>query len=434
MACAPEIMTTTAISTCMSLTGGLTGSTTTRATGPSPRSPRPRELQVPQTEWSTGCTFFDYDRDGYLDLLVTSYVVFDPATTPPPGAHPFCTWKGHPVYCGPRGLPPGKLTLYHNRRDGTFEDVSARSGIRDATNCYGFTAVTADLNGDGWPDAYVACDSTPSLYFRNEKNGSFREIGTEAGLAYNENGSEQAGMGVAIGDVDNDGEPDLVKTNFIGDYPNLYRNFGHGLFDDIAIKAGLAVNPDHVLWGVGLADLDNDGWKDILQVSGHVYPEVSQIDSSEKYESARLVYRNLGGAKFEDVSALSGPGILEERPSRGAAFGDFDNDGDIDVLVMNMNGPPSLLRNDLKSANHWIEFQLQGTKSNRAAIGARVTIKVGATVQSGVVTSQSSFLSHSDLRLHFGLGMRREWMPLRFSGHRATWKPSRPQPPAHCIR
>jgi hypothetical protein len=211
-------------------------------------------------------------------------------------------------------------------------------------------------------------------------------------------------MGVAIGDFDNDGRPDLLKTNFIGDYPNLYRNFGRGLFDDVAIKAGLAVNPDHVLWGVGLADLDNDGWQDILQVSGHVYPEVSQIDASEKYESARLVYRNLGGGKFEDVSELSGPGILEERPSRGAAFGDFDNDGDIDVLVMNMNGPPSLLRNDLKSANHWIGLLLEGTRSNRAAIGATVRVKAGDSVQAAVVASQSSFLSHNDLRLHFGLG------------------------------
>ncbi|HEY3443368.1 MAG TPA: CRTAC1 family protein [Paludibaculum sp.] len=358
----------------------------------------------PATEWSTGCTFIDYDRDGHLDLLVTSYLRFDPLTTPLPGKFPFCYWKGSPVYCGPRGLPYGSMTLYHNRGDGTFEDVSVRSGVRAVKDFYAFTAITADLDSDGWPDLYIASDSTPSILLQNRHDGTFRDIATECGLAYNDNGSEQAGMGLAVADFDNDGRLDITKTNFIGDYPNLYRNLGRGFFSDISMKAGLAVNPDYVLWGTGFVDLDNDGWKDIFQVAGHVYPEVAQINAIESYKRQRLVYRNLGNARFEDVSALSGPGILQEHSSRGAAFGDFDNDGDIDVLVMNMHEPPSLLRNDSTSPHHWVKLQLQGVKSNRAAIGATVTIQSGAMRQTDAVLSQSSFLSVNDLRPHFGLG------------------------------
>ncbi|MBL0155860.1 MAG: CRTAC1 family protein [Bryobacterales bacterium] len=357
----------------------------------------------PATEWSTGCTFIDYDRDGHLDLLVTSYLQFDPQTTPLPGKFPFCYWKGSPVYCGPRGLPYGSMTLYHNRGDGTFEDVSVRSGVRAVKDFYAFTAITADLDADGWPDLYIASDSTPSILLQNRHDGTFRDIATECGLAYNDNGSEQAGMGLAVADFDNDGRVDVTKTNFIGDYPNLYRNLGRGFFSDISMKAGLAVNPDYVLWGTGFVDLDNDGWKDIFQVAGHVYPEVAQINAIESYKRQRLVYRNLGNARFEDVSAPSGPGVLQEHSSRGAAFGDFDNDGDIDVLVMNMHEPPSLLRNDSSSPHQWIKLQLQGVKSNRAAIGATVTIQSGGMRQTDAVLSQSSFLSVNDLRLHFGL-------------------------------
>jgi len=358
----------------------------------------------PANEWSTGCTFIDYDRDGHLDLLVTSYLQFDPQNTPLPGKFPFCYWKGSPVYCGPRGLPYGSMTLYHNRGDGTFEDVSGPSGIRAVKNFYAFTCITVDIDSDGWPDLYIASDSTPSILLQNRRDGTFRDIATECGLAYNDNGSEQAGMGLAVADFDNDGRLDVTKTNFIGDYPNLYRNLGRGFFSDISMKAGLAVNPDYVLWGIGFVDLDNDGWKDIFQVTGHVYPEVAQINAIEAYKRQRLVYRNLGNARFEDVSALSGPGILQEHSSRGAAYGDFDNDGDIDVLTMNMHEAPSLLRNDSTSPHHWVKLQLQGAKSNRAAIGAIVTIQSGATRQTDAVLSQSSFLSVNDLRLHFGLG------------------------------
>jgi enediyne biosynthesis protein E4 len=355
-------------------------------------------------EWSSGCTFLDYDHDGHLDLLVTSYQAFDFDKTPAPGKGSNCEWKGMPVFCGPRGLPFGRVTLYHNRGDGTFEDVSARAGMRVPEGFYAFTAVAADLNDDGWIDVYIACDSTPSLFFRNNKDGTFAEIGAEAGVAFNEHGFEQGGMGIAMGDYDGDGKLDILKTNFAGDYPNLFRNLGGGVFEDAVLRARLGVNPQFVGWGVGLVDLDNDGWKDIFQVNGHVYPELDQREGTERYRNPRLVYRNLGKGLFEDVSAISGPGAQEKKSSRGASFGDFDNDGDIDVLIMNMGEAPSLLRNDLKSANHWVTIQLQGTKSNRSAIGATVVIETARGKQIDVVLSQSSYISHNDSRLHFGLG------------------------------
>lgn len=354
--------------------------------------------------WSTGCTFLDYDRDGYVDLFVTSYVDFNMATTPLPGQFAYCLWKGTPVYCGPRGLPFGTSFLYRNRGDGTFEDVSVKAGIRSPKDYYGFTAMAADVDGDGWTDIVVACDSTPTMFFRNNRDGTFRELGTEVGLAYNENGAEQAGMGLSIADFDNDGRLDILKTNFTGDYPNLFRNLGKGSFEDVVRRAGLAVNPDNVLWGTGFVDLDNDGWTDIVQVSGHVYPEVGLIDKREAYKMPRLVYRNLGKGKFEDMSAAAGPGINAPHSSRGMAFGDFDNDGAMDVLIMNMNEIPSLLQNRLASENRWIKVRLQGTGSNRGAIGATVSVTAGGLTRTSTVQSQSSFLSRSDPRLHFGLG------------------------------
>jgi len=355
-------------------------------------------------DWSSGCTFLDYDRDGRLDLLVTSYQKFDLASTPPPGKSSNCEWKGLPVFCGPRGLPYGKLTLYHNRGDGTFEDVSVKAGIRAVENFYALTAVAADFNGDGWADIYVACDSTPSILLRNNKNGTFSDIATEAGVAFNENGFEQGGMGVAVGDFLNDGNLHILKTNFAGDYPNVYRNLGGGIFEDIVLRARLGVNPQYVGWGIGLVDLDNDGWRDIFQVNGHVYPELDARSGPERYRNPRLVYRNCGGGIFEDVSAISGPAVQDHKSSRGAAFGDFDNDGDIDVVVMNMGDAPSLLRNELKSANHWLKVELEGTRSNRSAIGASVQVQTNNLKLTDVVLSQSSYISHNDSRLHFGLG------------------------------
>jgi hypothetical protein len=375
-------------------------------------------------EWSSGCTFLDYDRDGLLDLFVVTYQEFDLKTAPPPGNASNCQWKGMPVFCGPRGLPYGKATLYRNRGGGAFEDVTAKSRISDAKAFYAFTAVAADFNGDGWPDLYVACDSTPSLLFRNNRDGTFSEIGAETGVAYNEHGFEQGGMGVAVGDFDGDGRLDLLKTNFAGDHPNLYRNLGKGVFEDAVLRAGLAVNPQYVGWGVALADLDNDGWPDIFQVNGHVYPELDARGGSEQYRNQRLVYRNLSGERFEDVTRLSGGAALERHSSRGAAFADFDNDGDIDVLIMNMNEPPSLLRNDLKSENHWLGIRLEGAKSNRSAIGAVVTVEAASRKQSQTVVSQSSFISQNDLRLHFGLGAAAAVTVIRVdwpSGHTQTF-------------
>jgi enediyne biosynthesis protein E4 len=360
----------------------------------------------PSKQWSSGCTFLDFDRDGLLDLLVTSYQAFDLTTAPLPGKASNCEWKGMPVFCGPRGLPFGSVTLYHNRGDLSFEDVTASSGVGGVKGFYAFTPVAADLNGDGWTDIYVACDSTPSIYFRNNRNGTFTDIAAEAGVAFSEHGFEQGGMGVGVGDFDNDGWLDLIKTNFAGDYPNVYRNTGDGIFEDVVVRAGLAVNPQYVGWGVAFADLDNDGLADILQVNGHVYPELDlgTRKTQESYRNPRLVYRNLGNGQFEDVSTQAGTGIAQQKSSRGAAFGDFDNDGDLDVLVMNMGDTPSLLRNDLSTSNHWIQLRLEGSKSNRSAIGAIVRLEASGKVQTNPVLSQSSYLSQNDFRLHFGLG------------------------------
>ena len=357
-------------------------------------------------QWSSGCTFIDYDRDGYLDLLVTSYQAFDLATAPLPGKASNCEWKGMPVFCGPRGLPYGSVTLYHNRGDLSFEDVTATSGIGAVKGFYAFTPVAADLNGDGWTDIYIACDSTPSIFFRNNRNGTFTDIAAEAGVAFSEHGFEQGGMGVGVGDFDNDGWLDLIKTNFAGDYPNVYRNTGDGIFEDVVVRAGLGINPQYVGWGVAFADLDNDGLEDILQVNGHVYPELNAETrtTQESYRNPRLVYRNLGNGRFEDVSAQAGAAIAQQKSSRGAAFGDFDNDGDLDVVVMNMGDTPSLLRNDLSTTNHWIQLRLEGSKSNRSAIGATVRLESGGAVQTKPVLSQSSYISQNDFRLHFGLG------------------------------
>lgn len=356
-------------------------------------------------EWTSGCTFVDIDRDGLLDLLTTQYQRFDPKTTPKAGATSTCQWKGMPVFCGPRGLPYGGVTLYRNIGDGKFEDISDAAGVRDTQGYYAFTATATDFTGDGWPDIYVACDSTPNLFFVNNGDGTFTDFATETGLAFNEHGNEQGGMGLALGDFDSDGLLDVIKTNFAGDYPNVYHNIGDGIYEDLVIRAGLGANPQFVGWGVQLVDLDNDGRQDVFQVNGHVYPELDEQSSiQESFRQPGVVYRNLDGMRFEDVTALAGPAVKQQRSSRGAAFGDFDNDGDVDVLVMNMSDQVSLFRNDLASPNHWLRVKLQGTESNRDAVGAVVRVSFGGKTQARAILSQDSYLSHSDLRAHFGLG------------------------------
>ena len=357
--------------------------------------------------WGSGATFIDYDRDGKLDLFVANYLKFDVKTTPEPGKGGNCFWKGIPVNCGPKGLPTDTNLLYRNNGDGTFTDVSEKSGIAKVTGRYSMTAVVTDYNNDGWADIYVACDSTASTLYRNNKDGTFTDVSLESGTAYNEDGNAQAGMGVTVGDYDNNGFPDIFKTHFADDLPILYKNSGKGFFDDASRLAGFD-HTRYVQWGTGFADFDNDGWLDILTVTGNVYPEVEKFFKEYPHRSPRLLYQNLGNGSFRDVSAMAGAGITEPKSSRGAAFGDFDNDGDVDVLVMNMNEPPLLLRNDLKSSNYWLSVKLIGTKSNRSAIGSRVVIKNGERLESQEVTAQTSYYSHNDFRLHFGLGANKQ--------------------------
>jgi hypothetical protein len=357
----------------------------------------------PYPFWFSGATFVDYDRDGHVDLFIATYVDFDMARTPKPGANPYCNWKGVPTACGPRGLRTGRHFLYRNRGDGTFEDLSEKTGVAAARNCFGLTAVSADLDDDGWPDIYVACDSTPALYFHNNHNGTFTEDGIERGLALNEHGMEQAGMGLAIGDFNNDGLFDLFKTHFADDTHGLYQGLGRGQYREVTIKTGIGVETRYIAWGVGMEDLDNDGWPDLLLFTGNVYPDTERDLPAYPYHMPPILFRNLGGA-FEQLTSEGGPAMLEAHSSRGAAFGDFDNDGDVDVVVWNRNEPPSLLRNDVKGGNHWLQVKLTGTKSNRAAIGAKVTVEFDGRKNARAVLSQSSFTSANDLRLHFGLG------------------------------
>lgn len=357
-----------------------------------------------EARWGAGCAFVDYNRDGHLDLFVSNYIRFSIEKAPVPGESSTCNWKGVPVNCGPRGLPPARHFLYHNNGDGTFTDVSRQAGIAQATESYGMTVVSADFDEDGWPDIFVACDSTPSLLFMNNHNGTFREEGVMRGVALSDDGMEQAGMGVAIGDYDLDGHLDLFKTHFMQDTAGLYRNDGKGYFDDKTKVAKIGTETRFVSWGTGMVDLDNDGYPDVFIVTGSVYPEVEHKLPEYPYKTPRVLFRNLGDSTFEELDTQGGPGIAEPHSSRGCAFGDFDNDGDMDILIINMNEPPSLLRNDQVPKQHWVKVRLEGVKSNRSAIGARVLVHYGGKTQAQAVLSQSSYYSCSDSRLHFGLG------------------------------
>ena len=357
-----------------------------------------------QPRWGAGCSFVDYNRDGHLDLFVSNYVRFSFEHAPVPGENVNCNWKGIPVECGPRGLPPGHHSLYRNNGDGTFTDVSRESGIAKAIESYGMTVVAADLDEDGWPDIYVACDSTPSLLFMNNHDGTFREEGVLRGAALSDDGAEQAGMGVGIGDYDLDGHLDLFKTHFADDANGLYHNDGKGNFDEVTRSSRVAVETRYVSWGAGIADLDNDGYPDIFMVTGNVYPEVERKLPQYPNKSPRFVFRNLGNRTFEELGPEPGPGVTAPHCSRGCAFGDFDNDGDVDILIVNLNEPPSLLRNDISGKQNWLKVKLEGVKSNRSALGARVLVRYGGKVQAQALVSQCSFYSANDPRLHFGLG------------------------------
>jgi hypothetical protein len=358
----------------------------------------------PRPRWNTGCCFLDYDRDGHLDLFVANYLDLDLSATPAMGSGQYCHWKGIPVMCGPKGLPAARNILYHNRGDGNFEDVSEKAGIYKTSGHYAFTALTGDFDNDGWPDIYVACDSTPSILYHNNHDGTFTDIAIPSGCAYNEDGQEQAGMGASAGDYNCDGWLDIFKTNFSDDTSSLYRNNGDGTFTDATVSAGMGLNTRYLGWGCGFADVDNDGWQDVFLANGHVYPELEQAGLDTPFKEPKILYRNLSNGRFEDVSARAGPGLGLPRSARGVAFGDFDNDGDLDIVVNNMNDTPTLLRNDVGNQNRWLKVKTIGTRSNRTGIGARVRVVVGNHVQTDEVRSGGSYISQNDLRLHFGLG------------------------------
>jgi enediyne biosynthesis protein E4 len=355
-------------------------------------------------EWATGCAFIDYDRDGRLDLVVADYVHFDLAATPAPGAEAGCMWKGTPVMCGPRGLPSAPNMLFHNEGNGHFRDVSATSGIQKTLAHYCFSVTTLDYNEDGWPDIYVACDSTPSILYRNNHDGTFTDVGADAGVAFNEDGREQAGMGSTAADYDGDGHLDLFKTNFSDDTSTLYRANGDGTFTDVTFAAGLGINTDALGWGTMFADVDNDGYPDLLVVNGHVYPEVDSAHLGATFKEPRFLYWNQSNGHFKDISKSSGPGLADPHSGRGLAIADLFNDGRIEAIVNNLSDRPMLLVNEARNANHWLGLHLIGTTSNRSAIGARVELHSSKRVWVDEVRSGSSYNSSSDLRLHFGLG------------------------------
>lgn len=358
------------------------------------------------SRFGTGCTFLDFDRDGHLDLFVANYVEIDLDHAPTPDNHvATCSYEGLPVYCGPRGLKAPRHALYRNNGDGSFKDVSVASGIAALSSSYGMTAVAFDVDEDGWPDIFVACDSTPSLLFMNNHDGTFREEALSRGLAVSGDGQELGGMGIGLGDYNLDGHTDVFKTHFQLQASGLYRSSGNGEFEDVSLAAGIGNERRFVSWGAGIVDLDNDGLPDLFCVTGNVYPSLERTFPKYPARGPAILFRNLGDGKFLQMGDDAGPALLSRHVSRGCAFGDFDNDGDMDILIMNQNEPPSLLRNDAPRSNHWLKLRLEGTRSNRSAIGARVLLRYGNRVQVQELLSQGSYLSSNDPRLHFGLGL-----------------------------
>ena len=376
--------------------------------------------------WGTGCAFVDYDRDGKLDLMVANYVDYDSATALGPGERPSCMWKGVPVMCGPRGLPWSKNILYHNLGNGTFEDVTRKAKIDQTNGHYGFSVSAFDYDDDGWPDIYVACDSTASILYHNNHDGTFTDVAVISGAAFNDDGREQAGMDSTVADYDGDGKLDLFKTNFSDDTATLYHNNGDGTFDDKTFPAGFGLNTQYLGWGTMFLDVDNDGWPDLLLANGHVYPEVDSQHLGSNFREPKILYHNNGNGTFADISAGAGPGVTAESSSRGLAVGDLWNDGRMSAVISNMNAPPMLLVNDARNGNHWIALKTVGMsfsssasqkyKSNRDGIGAKISAKVGGRILVDEVRSGSSYISNSDMRVHFGLGAasRVDWVEVRW--------------------
>lgn len=360
-------------------------------------------LTQERVRYNTGCAFIDYDNDGRLDLFVANYLKFGFESTPLPGANPYCFYRGIAVNCGPRGLPFDRNILYHNE-GARFRDVSDESGISKPAANYSLGVLTGDFNGDGLPDIYVACDQTPSILYINQGGGKFVDEALLRGVALDDNGKALSGMGVAAADYRHDGLTSIFRTNFSDEISSLYRNRGGGEFEDASASSGFGRNTRFVGWGCGFLDFENDGWPGLLIVNGHAFPEVDRLPGDIRYRQRAILYRNRNG-RFVDISETAGAGILEEHASRGAAFGDYDNDGSVEVVVNQQNEAPSLLRRaSPPSGQHWVSLRLVGVKANRSAIGARVRLASGTLVQTAEVRSGGSYLSQSDLRLHFGLG------------------------------
>jgi hypothetical protein len=356
--------------------------------------------------WSAGCGFADYDRDGDLDLFVSRYVKIDLRNLPEFGKGKTCEYRGVAVQCGPRGLPGETDLLFRNQGNGTFEDVSEKAGVSDARAYFGLGIAWFDYDADGWPDLYVANDSTASFLYRNQRDGTFKEIGFPMGVAVSEDGAEQGGMGVTVGDYDRSGRFSLFKTNFAEEYNNLYRNDGTH-FTDASFRSKTAASSlPYVGWGTAFFDYDNDGWLDLIAVNGHVYPQLDQarLGASAGYKQRKLLYRNRGDGTFDDVSTRYGAVLTDERVSRGLAVGDLDDDGRLDVVINDQDGAPQVLRNEVAGAGHWLRVALVGKGANTDAIGAVVVLSAAGGSQRRLVQSGTGYLSQDDLRLHFGLG------------------------------
>ena len=364
-----------------------------------------KKAGVADGRWSMGAAFGDYDGDGFVDLMVTNYVDFHLDDLPGFGSAPNCKYRGIDVQCGPRGLKGAGDSLFHNNGDGTFTDVSKAAGVDDPNGYYGLTTIFADFNNVGHPDIYVANDSTPKFLYKNLNNGKFQEIGLESGTAVSEDGSEQASMGIAVGDYLHNGRPSLYVTNFVDEYSLLYRNDGDWNFTDVSYRSGVAVaSLPYVKWGTAFVDLDNDGWLDIFTVGGHVYPQVDTLPSGARFREPKLMQMNRGDGTFCDATAQAGPALLEPRVSRGVAVGDLFNDGKMDIVINDLVGAPMILKNLGVEGRHWVSFELAGTKSNRLAIGARLKLVAGGMTQTDEIHSGGSYISQNDLRVHFGLG------------------------------